>query len=180
MVLMAFFVARGGGNSLRFRQGFRTRRGLPQFCPEATHEFRRQVGNSHAFGNQELATQDGTGLVVVGQLAIYSAMFATLVPTKPAIGNCFRADELKGAQKRVPLGHQKGLTQDGDLDQFFVRSQDVRHGRCPRISHSLLPTPSISLFREARSRGRARQWKQTGTCSMLQWQVYYAPSEANS
>jgi hypothetical protein len=102
---MAFFVAGRVRNCREFRKCFRTRRGLSQFRPETANEFRRQVGDIHTLGNQEFTTQDGTRLIVVRQLAIDPAVLAVLVPTETAVRNRLWADELKGAQKRISLGH---------------------------------------------------------------------------
>jgi hypothetical protein len=96
---MAFFVAGRGWNCREFRKCFRTRRGLSQFRPEAANEFRRQVGDIHALGNQEFTTQNGASLIVVRQLAIDPAILAVLVPTEAAVRNRLWADELKSAQE---------------------------------------------------------------------------------
>jgi hypothetical protein len=96
---MAFFVAGRSWNCREFRKCFRTRRGLSQFRPEAANEFRRQVGDIHALGNQEFTTQNGASLIVVRQLAIDPAILAVLVPTEAAVRNRLWADELKSAQE---------------------------------------------------------------------------------
>jgi len=64
-VLVAFFLAGRGRNCGEFSKGLGTGCRLSQFRSETANEFRRQVGDIHALGNQKLAAQDGASLVVV-------------------------------------------------------------------------------------------------------------------
>jgi hypothetical protein len=108
---------------------------LAKLASEAAHELRGKLGNAHAGGNHELAAQDRARAVIVGQLAVDPAVLAFLIPAETPVRNCLGADELKTAKKGVPFGHQKGLAQDGDLDEMLIGSenafQDTRSHRFP-------------------------------------------------
>jgi hypothetical protein len=101
---------------------------LAELAPQAAHKFRGHFRDTHALGNQEFATQDGTRLVVIGKLATHTAVLAFLIPTEPAVWDRLRADELEGAQERVPLRHQKRFAQNRDFDKLLVRPKDFCHG----------------------------------------------------
>jgi hypothetical protein len=108
---------------------------LAKLASEATHELRGKLGDVHPGGNHELAAEDRARAVIVGQLTIDAAVLAFLIPAEAPIRNSVGADELKTAKKGVPFGHEKGLAQDGDLNEMLIGPknafQDARSHRFP-------------------------------------------------
>lgn len=66
-------------------------------------------------------------MVFIGKLAADAAILAFLVPAKAAVGDRFRADELKSAQQGIPFGNEKRLACDRDFDELFVGPEHIRH-----------------------------------------------------
>src|SRR5580658_1113209 len=77
-----------------------------EFRAQAADQFGSKFGDVHAFGDDKFAAQYGTRLVLVRELAAHAAVLTLLVPAEAAIGNRFRADELKSAQQRIPLRYE--------------------------------------------------------------------------
>src|SRR6266568_4754689 len=98
-----------------------------QLGAQAPLEFLAQLENFHARHDDELAAQHFARFVVIGQLAGHAAILAILVPAETAVRNGFRADELETAQERVALRHLELLSEDGDVNQLFVRTEGLRH-----------------------------------------------------
>jgi hypothetical protein len=100
---------------------------LAEFGAEAANQFRRKFGNVHAFRDEEFAAEDGAGLVIVGKLAVYATVLTLLVPTEPAVRNRLGTNELERAKERIPFRHEKGLTENRDLNELFIWTKDFRH-----------------------------------------------------
>src|SRR4030095_3455342 len=102
---------------------------LRQFGAQAPFELLAQLRDFHPRHHNELAGQHFPRIIVIRQLAAHSAILAILVPAESPIRNRLRADELKAAQQRIPLRHMKLLSEQCDLDQFFVRTEGFRHDK---------------------------------------------------
>jgi hypothetical protein len=100
---------------------------LTEFAAKAADQFRSELGDIHAFRDNEFATEDGPSLVIVGKLAIDAAILAFLIPAEAAIRNRFRADELKRAEQGIALRDEKRLPENRDFDELFVRPKDFVH-----------------------------------------------------
>src|SRR5881398_354777 len=80
-------------HGLRLDHGFVLRQLRPQTPLQLLAEFR----DLHSRHHNELARQHFARIVVIWQLAGYTAILAILVPAESPVRNCFRADELKAA-----------------------------------------------------------------------------------
>jgi hypothetical protein len=102
---------------------------------EAILKFGADFCDFHSRADQEFAAQEFVRLVLVRQFAGHAAILAILIPAETSVGNGFRADVLKTAENRILLGDLEGLAENFDLDQAFVRTENLIRGiraRCYR------------------------------------------------
>src|SRR6266403_1240359 len=84
---------------------------LRQFYPQAPLQLLAELRNFHARHHDELARQHFARIVIIRQLASYTAILAILIPAKSPVGYGIRADELKASQQRISLWHLEFLAQ---------------------------------------------------------------------
>ena len=94
---------------------------------EAPLQLLAHFADFHTGHDDEFAGEHFARLVVIGKLAGDAAILAILIPAEAPVGDGFRADKLKTAQQRVAFRHLELLAKDGDLNQFFVRTERFRH-----------------------------------------------------
>jgi hypothetical protein len=146
---------RGGGRS-----------GGAQLGAKAADELGSEFGDFHAFGDDKFATENRAGLVVVRKLAHHFAILALLIPAKTAVGNRLGADELEGAEERIPLRDEERFPQNRDFNKLFVGPKYLRHERCSAFRHVNFPLGFKLKHRMAGSNTDGGE-----KCSMLQWRM---------
>ena len=94
---------------------------------ETPFQFLAKFGDFHAGHDDKFAGDHFARLIIIGKLAGDATILAILVPAEAAVGDGFRTDELKAAEQGVTFRNLKLSPEDGDLNEFFVRTERFRH-----------------------------------------------------
>ncbi len=96
----------------------------PEFqVAQAVFDFARHFDNSHSILNHQLARErlaHGSSLACV---VADTAVLTVFIPAKAPVRNGFRREKLKAAKERVVIGDLELLSDDGYLNQLFVRME---------------------------------------------------------
>jgi hypothetical protein len=88
----------------------------------------------------------------MGMLDSDGDFLATLIQTNTAVGDGFRADELKTAEERVALRDLKLFSEERDLNEFFVRAKWFRHDEDDPLANGAECSPEAGHALQVQSR----------------------------